>query len=56
MSGPNPCSNVVCMMNQVCVVEGGLPVCMDTCTNLVCTTPEVCVLVSGTPTCVNPGH
>lgn len=56
MSGPNACDNVVCMMNQVCLVQGGLPVCMDTCTSLVCTSPEVCVVVSGTPTCVNPGH
>jgi len=55
--GSSACDNVVCMMNQICVVTpGGLPSCMDTCTSLVCTAPEVCVVVAGTPACVNPGH
>jgi hypothetical protein len=53
---PNPCNNVVCMMNQICVVQNGGPSCMDTCTSLVCTAPEVCVVENNTPTCVNPGH
>lgn len=56
ISAPNPCSNVVCMMNQICVVQNGAPSCMDTCTSLVCSAPEVCVVDNGTPTCVNPGH
>ena len=54
--GSTACDNVVCMMGQICVVQNGLPSCMDTCTSLVCTPPDVCVLVSGTPACVNPGH
>lgn len=55
--GSSACDNVVCMMNQICVVtSGGLPSCMDTCTSLVCNAPDVCVVVAGTPTCVNPGH
>ena len=56
VSSHNPCDNVVCMMNQICVVQNGAPACMDTCTNLVCTAPDVCVVENGTPTCVNPGH
>jgi uncharacterized membrane protein YgcG len=51
----SPCDNVVCMMNQVCVVQGGNPVCEDTCTSLVCTGGQVCVVENGTPVCVTPG-
>ena len=51
--GPNACTGVVCMMGQICVVQGGAPVCMDTCTNLVCA-PLVCVVENGVPTCVDP--
>jgi hypothetical protein len=54
--GPSPCDNVVCMMNQVCIVQSGNPVCMDSCTSLVCTGGQVCVVENGTPTCVTPGH
>ncbi len=53
--GMNPCTGVVCMMNQVCVVQGGAPVCVDTCNNVVCPAPEVCVIDNGTPTCATPG-
>jgi hypothetical protein len=53
MSGP--CDNVVCMMSQVCIVQGGNPVCMDTCTSLVCTGGQVCVVENGNPVCVTPG-
>ncbi|HXU71876.1 MAG TPA: DUF4382 domain-containing protein [Polyangia bacterium] len=51
--GTNACTGVVCMMGQICVVQGGAPVCMDTCTNLVCA-PLVCVVENGVPTCVDP--
>ncbi len=50
------CDVVVCRMGQICVVQNGLPACLDTCTSLVCTPPDVCAVVAGTPTCVNPGH
>ncbi|HEY2747300.1 MAG TPA: hypothetical protein VGL86_21910, partial [Polyangia bacterium] len=53
--GMDPCSNVVCMMNQVCVVQNGAPVCVATCNNVVCPAPEVCVVDNGTPTCETPG-
>ena len=56
MVASHVCDNVVCMMNQICIVKNGAPSCMDTCTSLVCTAPDVCVLESGTATCVNPGH
>jgi hypothetical protein len=51
----SPCNGVVCMMNQVCVAQGGLPVCLDTCTSLVCQMGMICVVDHGVPTCEVPG-
>ncbi|MGZ3427102.1 MAG: DUF4382 domain-containing protein [Polyangia bacterium] len=51
----SPCDNVVCRMTQVCVIQGGNPVCEDTCSSLACPGGQVCVVENGTPTCVTPG-
>jgi hypothetical protein len=54
--GLNSCTNVVCMIGQICVVQNGGPVCLDTCSNLACVAPEVCVVQNGTPACMDPSN